>query len=467
MSFRGERRMKSNLLSSELNELLEKKDYSAIKEFCEDEHPETIAEFLGRLEIPELWQILTLFSLEQRAEIFSRLNEDIQEELADFISRKDLALILSEMPADDRVDLLRRFPEEKRELILSAISHAEREDIRRLFQHKKGTAGAVMTSEYITLKPDQTVIEAINAIRRDALNKETVYYAYVVDDQRKLIGFVSLRDLILSKAHILIKDIMHEEVISVRADEDQEVAARTIQKYDLIALPVVDDTGILLGIITHDDAVDIITEEQTEDMEKFMAIAGHHKPISYLKISTWEHFKRRVVWLVVLAALGLVSGSIIHSFEDILMELMILALYMPMLVDTGGNAGSQTATVVIRALALREVSPKDFFKILFKEFRVALLLSLVLGLMTFGRVMIFSQGTSLPPGFSLERVGFAISTALGLQVISSILVGASLPLLAALFKIDPAIIASPALTTIVDITGLLIYFNSARYILGL
>lgn len=459
--------MKSTLLKPELEELLEKKDYPAIKEFCEEEHPEIVAEMLGSLEIPQIWQVLTLLSIDRRANIFSRLDEDIQEELADFISRKDLALIISEMPADDRVDLLRRFPEEKREPILSAIAHAEREDIRRLFGYKEGTAGAVMTSEYVTLKPNQTVSEAIAAIRRDALNKETVYYAYIIDDQRKLIGFVSLRDLILSDPNALIQDIMHEEVISVKADEDQEVAARTIQKYDLIALPVVDDHGVLVGIITHDDAVDIITQEQTEDMEKLMAIAGAHEAAGYMKTSTWEHFKRRVVWIVALAALGLVSGSIVHSFEDTLMKLMILALYLPMLIDTGGNTGSQTATVVIRSLALREVGPKDFFRILFKEIRIAILLGLVLGVLTFGRVLLLSHNAHIPPGITLEMIGLAIAVALGLQVVSSVIVGASLPLLAAFMKVDPAVVASPALTTVVDITGLLIYFTSAKYILGL
>jgi len=459
--------MKSTLLKPELEELLEKKDYPSIKEFCEEEHPEIVAEMLGSLEIPQIWQVLTLLSIDRRANIFSRLDEDIQEELADFISRKDLALIISEMPADDRVDLLRRFPEEKREPILSAIAHAEREDIRRLFGYKEGTAGAVMTSEYVTLKPNQTVSEAIAAIRRDALNKETVYYAYIIDDQRKLIGFVSLRDLILSEGKTLIQDLMHEEVISVKADEDQEVAARTIQKYDLIALPVVDEHGVLVGIITHDDAVDIITQEQTEDMEKLMAIAGSHEAAGYMKTSTWEHFKRRVIWVVALAALGLVSGSIIHSFEDTLMKLMILALYMPMVADTGGNTGSQTATVVVRALALREISPKDFFKILFKEIRIALLLGLILGFLSFGKVLFLSEGTYIPPGFTLERIGLAIAVALGLQVVSSAIVGASLPLLAAFLKADPAVVASPALTTVVDVTGLLIYFTSAKYILGL
>jgi len=222
-----------------------------------------------------------------------------------------------------------------------------------------------------------------------------------------------------------------------------------------------------VGIITHDDAVDIITQEQTEDMEKLMAIAGAHEAAGYMKTSTWEHFKRRVVWIVALAALGLVSGSVVHSFEDTLMKLMILALYMPMVADTGGNTGSQTATVVVRALALREIGPKDFFRILFKEIRIALLLGTILAVLSFGKVLFLSQDTYIPPGFSLERIGLAIAVALGLQVVSSAIVGASLPLLAAFLKADPAVVASPALTTVVDVTGLLIYFTSAKYILGL
>ncbi|GAB4221588.1 MAG: magnesium transporter [Spirochaetales bacterium] len=459
--------MKSTLLKPELEELLERKDYPAIKEFCDEEHPEVVAEMLGSLEIPKIWQILTLLSIDLRAHIFSRLDEDIQEELADYISRKDLALIISEMPSDDRVDLLRRFPEEKRELILSAIAHAEREDIRKLFSYKEGTAGSVMTSEYVTLQPTHTVSEAITIIRRDALNKETIYYAYVIDDQRRLVGIISLRDLILSDPGVLIQDIMQEEVVSVRVDEDQEVAARMIHKYDLIALPVVDEQGVLVGIITHDDAADIITQEQTEDMEKLMAIAGSHEAEGYMRTSTWEHFMRRVLWIVPLAVLGLISGMIINSFQNVLMQVMVLALYMPMVAATGGNTGSQAATVVIRALALGEVGPKDFLKVVWKEVRIAFLIALVLGMLTYGRVLLLSQGTTIPSGFTLDRIGFAIAVALAFQVISSVVIGASLPLVSAALRIDPALVASPALSSVVDVTGLFLYFSSARYILGL
>jgi magnesium transporter len=249
--------------------------------------------------------------------------------------------------------------------------------------------------------------------------------------------------------------------------DDQEEAARKIQKYDLLAIPVLDESDTLVGIITHDDAIDVLSQEHTEDMEKFMAIAGDHEVGVYLKTSPLIHFKNRATWIVGLAALGLISGSIIHSFENVLHSMMILALYMPMVADTGGNVGSQSATVIVRALALREVGFKDIGTILWKEFQIALLLSLVLGTLSWGKVMFLSQGTTIPAGFSLSQIGFAIALALSFQVITATLIGALLPLLAVRFNYDPAVIASPALTTIVDITGLLLYFSTAKLLLGL
>ncbi|OQC66664.1 MAG: Magnesium transporter MgtE [candidate division Hyd24-12 bacterium ADurb.Bin004] len=287
-----------------------------------------------------------------------------------------------------------------------------------------------------------------------------------MDDRRKLLGFVSLKDLIIARREARVSDIMHGEVIFSRVEDDQEDAARKIQKYDLIALPVLDGDDALVGIITYDDAIDVITQEHTEDMEKFMAIAGSHEAGVYLKTSAWVHFKNRAYWIVGLAALGLVSGVIIHRFEATLMKLLILALYMPMLADTGGNTGSQSATVVVRALALGEITPRDVARVLFKEFKISVLLAVILGVISWGKVMFLSQGAEIPAGFSLARIGGAIAIALGLQVVTATLIGALLPLGAARMKWDPAVVASPALTTIVDITGLLIYFTTARLLLG-
>lgn len=324
-----------------------------------------------------------------------------------------------------------------------------------------------MTSEYISITDYIQVSEALKRVRLEATKKETIYYLYVINEKRALIGFVSLSDLILANPDSLIKDIMQDEVIYAEVDEDQEKAARKIQKYDLIAIPVVNGNHTLVGIITHDDALDIITQEQTEDLEKIMAIGGTHEAGVYLRTPALTHFKNRAVWIISLAALGLVSGIIIHSFESTLSTMMILALYMPMVADTGGNTGSQSATVIVRALALGEVTFRDTLRVLWKELRISILLAIALGLLSWGKVMFLSQGTEIPQGFNLEIIGFAIAIALSLQVVTATLTGALLPLIASKLKLDPAVVASPALTTVVDITGLLIYFTTAKTFLGI
>lgn len=459
--------MLNPLLVPELRDYLRTNDVEGIREFCRFCHPASIAEFVSPLAPDEIWKILSLADPEIRPEIFAHLDPEVQMQVTNVIPRQELASLITDLPPDDRVDLIKRMPEERREMLMRLLAHAEREDIRRLSSYEEGTAGAVMTSDYAALPPDITVAEAIQKLRLEAPDKETIYYAYVVDAHRRLLGFVSLKDLILALSHQTVSDIMHRDAIFCRVNDDQEEAARIIQKYDLLALPVVNEQGQLVGIITHDDAMDIITQEQTEDIEKLMAIGGAHLAGAYLRTSVWSHFRNRAVWIVALAALGLVSGVIIHSFEETLTHMLILALYMPMVADTGGNTGSQSATVVVRALALREINLRDTLRVLWKEFRIAILLALVLGVLSWAKVMFLSQGAEIPPGYSLMGIACCIAFALSLQVVSSALVGAGLPLLATVFKFDPAVVASPALTTVVDITGLIIYFNTARWVLGL
>ncbi len=459
--------MKENWLLEDLRQVIRDRQFEAVKEFCEDNPPPVCAEILGGLDPAETLEVLRHLNKADRVAIFGYLDSDHQVALARLAPRKEMAEILTEMPADDRVDLLKDMSREMREAILPAIAQAEREDIRRLFAHREGSAGSVMTSEYATVRADQTVADAIANLRLEAPNKETIYVAFVVDETRHLLGVITLKDLILASPSELVRNIMETETVYCRVNDDQEDAARKIQKYDLIALPVLDENDALVGIITHDDAIDVLSQEHTEDMEKFMAIAGNHEVGVYLKTSPWVHFKNRATWIVGLAALGLVSGSIIHSFENVLNSFMILALYMPMVADTGGNVGSQSATVIVRALAVREVSFKDIWKILGKEFQIALLLSLVLGGLSWGKVMYLSQNTVIPAGFSLSQIGFAIALALSFQVVTATLIGALLPLIAVRLNRDPAVIASPALTTIVDITGLLLYFVTAKILLGL
>lgn len=459
--------MKNPILVPEFREYLSHNNIEALREICEAEHPAVVAEWLSALKPSEIWQIIRHVSVELQAEIVCHLDEDVQADFVLGLARKDAVSLLTGMSSDDRADLFRRLDDSQREILYPALAKAEREDIRRLTAYPKGTAGAAMSSDYVALRKDMTAGQAIAQIRLEAPKKETVYYAYVVDESRKLIGFVSLKDLIMASPGAVIDEFMHKEVIYAHANDDQEDAARKIQKYDLIALPVINGGDALVGIITHDDAIDIITQEQQEDMEKLMAIRGSHQAGAYLKTSSWVHFKNRAYWIVGLAALGLVSGLIIHGFESSLMNLIILALYMPMVADTGGNTGSQSATMVVRALALGEVKPGDALKVLFKELKISILLALILAVLSFGKVMFLSQGTDIPVGFSLGKIGFAIALALGMQVVTATLIGAILPLGAAKMKWDPAVVASPVLTTIVDITGLLIYFGTAKMLLGI
>lgn len=458
---------KNPLLVPELRELLALGDAETLEDFTASGHPEVIADFISALSPDEAWKVLSYAQPDVRGEIFSRMEEEDQDEILAQLSIEQIARLLTDMPPDDRADIFKRLPEEKGESVLRALARAEREDIRRLAAYKEGTAGAIMTSDYAALPPDLTVAEALERLRQIAPDRETIYYAYIIDQNRKLLGFVSLKDLILARRDARVSDIMHTDVITARVDEDQEEAARKIQKYDLIALPVLNGGDALVGIITHDDALDIITQEHTEDIEKLMAIAGSHEAGVYLRTPAWIHFKNRAYWIVGLAALGLVSGMIIHKFEDVLTQLLILALYMPMVADTGGNVGSQSATVVVRALALREITPRDVWRVLFKEFKIAVLLALVLGVLSYGKVLFLSANTEIPPGRTLGVIGEVIALALSLQVITATLIGAVLPLAAAKMKWDPAVVASPALTTIVDITGLMLYFGTAKVLLGI
>ncbi|MDR2735089.1 MAG: magnesium transporter [Spirochaetota bacterium] len=459
--------MMDSLLTPDVLEFLESGETKAIQEFCADTTPAVVAECIAALTPDKLREILLLCPREEQAEIFSFLDFEQQRLLLQQLKRREIAHILTDMAPDDRADLFKRLPEEEGEDILPALAQAEREDIRRLSSYEEGTAGAVMTSDYATLSANITAAQAIEHLRNEALDKEMIYYSYVIDRQRRLLGSVSLQDLIVAKRSETVEEIMYTDTIFTRAHDDQEDAARKIRLYDLLSIPVVDAEGALVGIITCDDAIDVITQEQTEDIEKLVAVAGSHETGVYMRTSSWKHFTNRSIWVAALAVLGLVSGLIIQGYEKILAEFTILAAFIPMLADSGGNTGCQASTLVIRALALKEISPRDALFVLVKEFRVGLLLGLLLGVIAYLRVIIFGGGSTMPPDASLALVGLSISVALCLQVITATIIGALLPFIASWFKCDPAVIASPALTTIVDITGLLIYFTTASLFLSI
>lgn len=457
---------KNILLVPEFREYLRNDDTAGLREFCDGTHPGILAEFLTGLETAEIADVLRRLEPRFRAAIFSEFPEELQAEIVKNLPREEVGILITEMSHDDRVDFLKRLPSHQAEDFVSLVAQAEREDIKRLSAYPEGTTGAMMTTEYATLRPDITAAEAISRLRQEAPNKETIYYIYIVDEARRLLGFVSLKALILAKPETRVTDIMHTDILSVRAHDDQEKTARTLQKYDLIAIPVTDENGVLLGIVTHDDAFDVIIQEQTEDMEKLMAIGGKHAAGTYMKTSPWVHLKSRCGWIVALAAMGLISGSIVQGYESLLMQFAILATFMPMLADTGGNTGSQSATLVIRALALGEIGPKDLWRVVWKEFWVALPLGGILALFAYGRVLLFAGDTGIPAGFPSWRVGLAVGIALILQVVSSTLIGAVLPIFASRLKFDPAVVASPAITTIVDISGLFLFFSTSKIILG-
>jgi len=426
--------------------------------------PASCADLLKEREPNFIRDVLIGVNEKQAGEIFSHFTEDLQLSLSELLSARQLTTLVTHMSHDERVDFFQRLPEERQESLFRRLAQSERDDIIRLGAYEEGTAGAAMTSEYVTLPLQSTASEAIQRLRREAPEKETIYESYIVDDQRKLIGVVSLKDLILAPMNMPLSEIMRTDIIYVTSSDHQEEAAQKIAKYDLIAIPVVNEAEALVGIITHDDVIDILTEEHTEDVEKLMAITSSAGG-EYLSTSSWNHFKRRATWVVSLAALGLASGFILHANEDILDKFVILALYMPMMADTGGHIGGQSVAVLVRAIATGEVKVRDWWRVFFKETKIAFMMAAVLAVLAFAKIMILSSPAEVPAGFSMVKVALTITLALVVQVFSATFIGAGLPLLAERFKLDPAIVAAPALTTIVDIVGIFLYFKIASAIM--
>ena len=459
--------MRNPLLVPELRELIATGQHEDLADFAGAAHPADVADFIALLEPDEIRRFLVVVPARRRAEIFTHLDSSMEAALVATMNRRELVELVTHMDSDERADLVARMSEEHREALLPALAASERDDILRLSSYPEGSAGAVMTSDYATLAPHETVAQALEHLRHEAPDKETIYYAYVVDSRRRLLGFVTLRDLILASPRKRVEEIMRADVVSASAGDDQEDVARAIAKYDLIALPVTGPDRELLGIVTHDDVLDILGQEHTEDAEKFVGITGEHAVDSYLRTSPLEHFRRRAGWVIGLAVLGLTSGLILHAFQATLDHLLLLAVYLPMIASAGGNTGSQSAMVVMRSLATGELASRDALHVLLKELCVALLLAAVLATLMFGKVLLLSGGADLPGELSIARVAAVIGLALGVQVITATLAGALLPLAAARLGFDAAVVASPALTTLVDITGLLIYFGTAKALLGI
>ncbi len=438
-----------------LKELIEKKDFRSIKSEMAEMYPADAAWVLGDLDAKELVLVFRLIPKEEAAEIFSYLDSDSQEIIVNAVTDSELSAIMDELYVDDAVDLIEELPAGVVKRVLKCVDSTTRDVINRYLKYEDDTAGTIMTSEYINLKSEMTVLEAFRYIRRKAGDSEDIYNCYVIDKNRMLEGTVSMKTLILAEAVDLIGDLMEDDPISVKTSDDKEHVATIISHYDLLTVPVVDDEGRLVGIVTIDDAVEVMQEEATEDFEIMAAMIPSEKP--YLKTGVFSLAKNRIIWLLFLMVSSTVTGSILATFEEALAVVPILVSFVPMLMGTGGNSGSQASTLIIRGMAIEEIRLRDFPKVLFKELRVGLICGGALGIICF-------IGVYLLYGRSV-RLALTVAITIALTVLMAKCLGCVMPMAAKAIKLDPALMASALITTIVDACSLLVYFAIVNLIL--
>ncbi|MBR4013999.1 MAG: magnesium transporter [Clostridia bacterium] len=440
-----------------LNVLLEEKKYNEFIPLINSLNHVDIADFLQQLSDIPLYKVFRMLKKDIAADVFAELDSEFQQQIIDSMKDSEISSFIDTLAMDDTVNMLEEFPANVVDRILKSTAPELRKEINRFLKYPEGSAASVMTSEFVRIKSHFTVAEAVSYIRKTGIDKETVYVIYVTDSSRKLLGIVELKDLLFSSEDATIESIMDSAVISASTHDDQETVANMISKYDLLALPIVDSESRLVGIVTVDDALDVISEEATEDIEKMGAIVPSDKP--YLKIGVFETWLKRIPWLLVLMISAAFTGSIITHYESALAQVVILTAFIPMLMGSGGNAGGQASVTIIRSLSLGEVRMGNIFRILWKELRVSLLCGLTLSVVAFGKVML------------IDRASVGVASVVALALLSTVvlanLVGASLPILAKRIKLDPAVMASPFITTIVDAASLVIYFFFATKILGL
>ncbi len=453
--------MRHPLLAPDLRELIIERNEAALREFFVGHHPADAAELLDDLQPEEAQFVLNLFDGRERAAIFSYLEPELQDGIAGLTERGAMATLLTYMSHDERADLVGRLPHERVEQILPLLAHAEREDIRNLASYDEGTAGAVMTSDYATVPAEITAAAAIERLRREAPDRETIYYCYVVDEQRRLIGIVSLKDLILAAPNRPVSQIMQTDVVSATVDEDQEQAAAKLMEYDLIALPVVDAHGRLVGIVTHDDVIDVIVDEATEDVYRMGAI----EPLmdSYLRTPFATLWGKRGFWMTILFVGGFLTTIAMARFEGLVREMPALMLFLPLIISAGGNCGSQSATLITRALALGEIEPRDWFHVLWHEILMGASLGLMLGVVGFARAW-FTPSNDLD-GLDPFKLAAAVAVGVSVVVLCGNLVGAILPLALKRLGFDPALMSNPVVASLVDVTGIVSYFVIAQAML--
>ena len=440
-----------------VSNLIEERKILELSEYFANLNSVDIAKDMVDLRNEDIVLAFRILPKDTAVEVFSYLELDMQEYIIQSITDSELKDIIDKLFLDDTVDIIEELPSHIVKKVLKNTSKEKREFINQFLKYDENTAGAMMTIEFLDLKESMTVKDAIKYIRNDSLDKEDVDTCFIIDNNRKIKGTLHLKELILNNEKTLIEDIMNRNIICTSTVEDQEVVASEFKKYDLTCMPVLDKEDRLVGIITVDDVMDIIDKENTEDFQKMAAIQPNEE--SYLKTPVLELAKHRVIWLLVLMISATFTGSIIKKFDDVLQSVVILAAFIPMLMDTGGNAGSQSSTLVIRGLALGDIEIKDYLKVMFKEFRVSLIVATVLASVNFLRI------------YLLERTELAISITVCLSLFCTVIiakvVGSLLPIVAKKLKFDPAIMASPLITTIVDNFALMIYFTLAKVLLGI
>lgn len=449
--------MEKELIYEKLSSLLEERNYTEVKNLLIDMNEYDIASFIEDLPSDELVKVFRLLKKDQAIDVFVNLDDEVQQDLIASLSKKETKEIIENMFTDDAADLFDEMPAMLVTSLLSNVDKDTRNDINKLLNYPENSAGSLMAIEYIHLKKGLTIKESIARIRKQAEDFVSYDSCFVTDDKRILLGRVSIKDLLINDPDTLIDEVMEECEHKINTLMDQEEVVKIFQDYDYSTLPVVDSEDRLVGIITIDDVVDIMEEEATEDIEKMAAIVPTEK--AYDKTSVWETFKARIPWLLLLMISATFTGKIIQSFESQLATCAILTAFIPMLMDTGGNAGGQASVSIIRALSLNDIEFKDIFKVVFKESGVAILCAVVLGICNFIKILLIDKVSVM--------VALCVCITLVLTVLIAKIIGCTLPMLAKKIGFDPAVMASPFITTLVDACSLLIYFKVATLILGI
>lgn len=435
--------------------LLAQREFKAVRSILDVMNEVDIASLLSTLSDKELALAFRLIPKDKAAEVFSNMDTSMQTYLVTMFTEKELKELLDDLYMDDTVDMLEELPANLVKRILATVSASDRSMINQLLNYPEDSAGSIMTTEYVDLREEMTVGQAMAHIKKTGIHKETIYTCYITE-RRKLVGIVSAKDLMTTDDNVPIKDLMETEIISVYTHADQEQVAQLFTKYDLLALPVIDQDGRMVGIVTFDDAMDVMVDEATEDITKMAAINPSEK--TYFETSVFQHAKNRIPWLLILMFTSIITGTIITRYENAFAAIPLLVSFIPMLMDTGGNCGSQSATLIIRGIALDEIRFTDLFKVMFKEFRISLIVGAFLAVANGVRIFIQYHNPGLAVVIACSLMG---------TVIMAKLVGCILPLLAKKVNLDPAIMASPLITTLVDTFSILIYFNIATVLFRL